>query len=201
VFTGIIKEVGSVAAIDTQGGARRLSISASMAPDLRIDESVSVSGVCQTVVAAGPDYFSVVAIEETLSKTNLGQLSVGVPVNLERALMLPARLDGHLVQGHVDTTGEVEAVESLSSSHLFRIAYPTEWAQYLIPTGSITVDGISLTVARLTDRDFTVAIIPYTLEHTAIRHTWQPGSRVNLEFDLVGKYVIRRLEVTEARQK
>jgi riboflavin synthase len=195
VFTGIIKEVGKVAGITELGSGRRFRIAAAMAPELRVDESVAVNGVCLTVVEADKSGFSLVAVEETLSKTTLGELAPSDPVNLERALLLPARLDGHLVQGHVDTTGTIELVEKLPTSHMYRIRYPLAWAAYLIPTGSITIDGISLTVARLGTDDFTVAIIPYTFEHTNIRETWVTGARVNLEFDVLGKYVVRHLEL------
>jgi riboflavin synthase len=196
VFTGIIKEVGEVAAITDLGSGRRFRIAAAMAPELRVDESVAVNGVCLTVVEADETGFSLVAVEETLSKTTLGELATNDPVNLERALLLPARLDGHLVQGHVDTTGTIELEEKLPTSHMYRIRYPLAWAAYLIPTGSITIDGISLTVARLGTDDFTVAIIPYTFEHTNIRETWVTGARVNLEFDVLGKYVVRHLELS-----
>jgi riboflavin synthase len=199
VFTGIIKEVGRMEAMDHRGSGRALRIGTSIAPELGIDESVAVNGVCLTVVATDATSFSVIAIEETMSKTSLGTLEEGSPVNLERALLLPARLDGHLVQGHVDTTGVIVEVETLETSHLYRIRYPETWAAYLIPTGSITVDGISLTVARLGTADFTVAIIPYTFEHTNVRETWRKGARVNLEFDVLGKYVVRHLELSRRK--
>ena len=143
-------------------------------------------------MAQDADAFEAVAVEETLSKTALGDRQPGDGVNLERALVLGARLDGHLVQGHVDATGTVDAVEALADSHLVRIRYPATEADYLIPRGSICVDGISLTVARLDEPagTFALAVIPHTWDKTTAAR-WAPGARVNLEFDLVGKYVLR----------
>lgn len=192
MFTGIIEEVGEVVRVDDLGGGKRLTIRAAMSGEVRVDESVAVNGACQTVVAHDRRTFSVVAIEETLRKTALGQLRTGTPVNLERAMQLGARLDGHLVQGHVDGLGVITGVEQETSSWRYTVRFPEAFAPYLIPVGSITVDGISLTVARLADHTFTVAIIPHTYEHTNVP-TWQVGSRVNLEFDLIGKYVARHL--------
>ncbi len=164
-----------------------------MAPQLRVDQSVSVDGACQTVVAADEDSFSVVSIEETLSKTNLGTLKPGDPVNLERALLPSARLDGHFVQGHVDATGEITEVETLETSHLYTVRFAAPFARYLIPVGSVTLDGISLTVARLDGSELSVAIIPYTYEHTTVARRWQAGAAVNIEFDIIGKYIARNL--------
>ena len=192
MFTGIVEEIGTVEAVEPLAGGRRLRIACSFADALRVDESVAVNGVCLTVVAHDDEAFEAVAVEETLSKTALGDRRAGDGVNLERALVLGARLDGHLVQGHVDTTGTVEHVEALDDSHLVRIRYPEDGAPYLIPRGSICVDGISLTVARLDEPEgtFALAIIPHTWQKTTAAH-WEPGRAVNLEFDLVGKYVLR----------
>ncbi len=192
MFTGIIEEVGTVDAVEPLAGGRHLRIACSFADALRVDESVAVDGVCLTVVAQDAEAFEAVAVEETLSKTALGDRRPGDGVNLERALVLGARLDGHLVQGHVDTTGTVERVEALDDSHLVRIRYPAADAPSLIPRGSICVDGISLTVARLDEPPgtFALAIIPHTWEKTTAAR-WHPGQAVNLEFDLVGKYVLR----------
>lgn len=193
MFTGIIEEVGRVAAVEELDGGRRLTLAASFAPELRVDQSVAVNGACQTVVAHDAETFSVVAVEETLAKTNFGALKQGDRVNLERAMRPDGRLDGHFVQGHVDATGEVVGVEKLADSWLVRVRFAERFAPYLIPVGSITLDGISLTVARLDDEALTVAIIPHTWEHTTIAD-WQPGRAVNLEFDLIGKYVVRAME-------
>ena len=189
MFTGIIEEVGRVGGVRELGGGRRLSIEASFARELRVDESVAVNGACQTVVAVSDAAFEVVAIEETLRKTTFGTFAAGTPVNLERALRPTGRLDGHFVQGHVDATGEVVAVEKEQTNWLYRIRFDPEFAPYLIPVGSVALDGISLTVARLDADALTVAIIPHTYEKTTV-HTWQPGTRVNLEFDMIGKYVV-----------
>ena len=193
MFTGIIEEVGRIASIEELDGGRRLMVEASFAPELRVDQSVAVNGACQTVVAVDDGSFSVVAVEETLAKTNFGDFGEGSEVNLERAMRPNGRLDGHFVQGHVDATGEVASIEALADSWLVRVRYPERFAPYLIPVGSITLDGISLTVARLDDEALTVAIIPHTWTHTTISD-WKPGRAVNLEFDLIGKYVVRAMQ-------
>lgn len=200
MFTGIIEEVGRIRSVEAQGGGRRLVIEASFAASLRPDQSVAVNGCCQTVVEVHDGAFSVVAIEETLSKTTFGSFADGAPVNLERAMRPDARLDGHIVQGHVDATGEIVEVKELETSRLFRIAFDGGFAPYVIPVGSVAIDGISLTVARLGGRredgrhELTVAIIPHTFEATNVP-TWTTGNRVNLEFDLIGKYVARWMEL------
>ena len=192
MFTGIIEEVGRIERAEALAGGRRLRIACSFGDALRVDESVAVDGVCLTVVAQDEAGFEAVAVEETLSKTSLGDRQPGDDVNLERALALGGRLDGHLVQGHVDTTGVIDHVEALADSHLVRVRYPSDDAAYLIPRGSICVDGISLTVARLDEPEgtFALAIIPHTWDHTTAAR-WRAGQAVNLEFDLVGKYVLR----------
>ncbi|HEX8298766.1 MAG TPA: riboflavin synthase [Rubricoccaceae bacterium] len=196
MFTGIVEEVARVAAVEPLAGGRRLRLACTFAAELAVDESVAVAGVCLTVVAHDAEAFEAIAVEETLSKTTLGRFTTGDGVNVERAVRLGGRLDGHLVQGHVDTTGEIVSVERLADSHLVTVAYPPEHADLLIPRGSICVDGISLTVARLDDRPqdrtptFTLALIPHTWDKTTAGN-WAAGQRVNLEFDLVGKYVLR----------
>jgi len=203
MFTGIIEDVGTVTAIEPLGSDRagkRLTIEAEMAPELQVDQSVSINGACQTVVDVDSDAstFAVDTIEETLRKTSFGDLDAGTPVNLERALQAGDRLDGHFVQGHVDTTGTVEQVEHEETDWLYTIRFDPQYAAYLIPVGSISVDGISLTVARLGDDTFTVAIIPHTYEETNVSSAWTEGAAVNLEFDLVGKYVARSLTASGA---
>ncbi|MBO6574752.1 MAG: riboflavin synthase [Rhodothermales bacterium] len=193
MFTGIVETVGRVAAVTPQGGGVRLRIDTPFAGELRVDESVCVSGACQTVVAQDATSFEVVAVEETLAKTNLASLKAGSPVNLERALKMGGRLDGHLVQGHVDTTGTVTDVQQLETSWLCSVQFDDAFGPYVIPVGSICLDGISLTVARLEGSRLTVAVIPHTWENTTISN-WKPGSTVNMEFDMVGKYVVRFLE-------
>ena len=171
MFTGIIEEIGTVTRITDLGGGKRLTIEAAMAPELRVDQSVSINGACQTVVDvdAETSTFAVDSIEETLRKTTFGGLEAGTPVNLERALQAGDRLDGHFVQGHVDATGTVTAVEQEETDWLYTIRFDPEYASYLIPVGSIAIDGISLTVARLGDDTLTVAIIPHTGRRTCRR--------------------------------
>ena len=197
MFTGIIEAVGRVERLDELEGGRRLRIACPFAGEFRVGESVAVNGACLTAVAQNADAFEAIAVEETLAKTSLGDISEGDSVNLERAMPANGRFDGHFVQGHVDTTGIVESIEPLADSWLVAIRYPQASSANLIPAGSIAVDGISLTVARLTEDSFTVAIIPHTWENTTLRD-WQPGRRVNLEFDLIGKYVARMLEKQSA---
>ena len=196
MFTGIIKDVGTLASVEPLGsdqGGKRLTVRSEMAPHLQVDESVSINGACQTVVATTEDTFSVVTIEETLRKTTFGALEPGDPVNLERAMEANARIDGHFVQGHVDTTGTVVRAEREETNWLYAIRFPEAFAAYLIPVGSVAIDGISLTVARLDGATLTVAIIPHTYENTNVR-TWAEGGAVNLEFDMIGKYVVRALQ-------
>ena len=192
MFTGIVEEVGRVDAVEMLGGGRRLRLACSFAEQLRPDESVAVNGCCLTVTGHDDAGFWATAVEETLSKTALGQLTAGDGVNLERALRLGDRLDGHLVQGHVDATAEVLAIDALADSWLVRVAYPAEHARYLIPVGSVALDGVSLTVARLDHDALTVSIIPHTWNKTTLS-TWSVGQRVHVEYDPIGKYVARTM--------
>lgn len=192
VFTGIIEAVGRIAQVDELGGGRRLHVETGFSGSLRPDQSIAVNGACLTVTEASEDRFQVTAVEETLAKTTLGGLGRGDAVNLERALAAGDRLDGHLVQGHVDETGTVRSVRKETDSRLYEIAFDPAHAPFLIPVGSIAVDGISLTVARLGEETFTVSIIPHTYEHTNVPG-WERGAAVNLEYDLIGKYVARQL--------
>lgn len=194
MFTGIIEEVGRVAAVQNLGGGRRLSIEAKMVPELRPDQSVSINGACQTVVQVQGKTFDVIAVEETLRKTTMGSLSQGDHVNLERAMQPTSRLDGHIVLGHVDATGTIISADKQQTSWLYRVRYDPQFAPFIIPVGSIAVDGISLTVARLEPDAFTVSIIPHTFDHTTVSG-WSVGKNVNLEFDMIGKYVTRWLEL------
>jgi len=190
MFTGIIEEVGTIAQIDDLGGGRRLTIEAAMAPDLRVDQSIAIDGACQTVVDVSADAgtFAVDSIEETLRKTTFGDLEEGAPVNLERALQAGDRLDGHFVQGHVDATGVITTVEQEETDWLYTIHFDPEYVSYLIPVGSIAVDGISLTVAARHDGSFDVAIIPTTYDETTLSEK-VIGDPVHLEVDVVAKYV------------
>jgi riboflavin synthase len=193
MFTGIIESVGTVSSVTQQGGGIRLRVDAPFSGELQVDESVAVSGVCQTVTEQDARSFVVTAVEETLAKTNLGALREGSSVNLERARRLGDRLDGHMVQGHVDATAVVVDRQELESSHLFSLRFEEQYAKYLIPVGSVCLDGISLTVARLEGEILTVAIIPHTLANTTVSE-WRRDSRVNIEFDMVGKYVVGFLD-------
>lgn len=198
MFTGIIEEVATVSrreALGTGEGGVRFTIETAMASDLQVDQSVSINGACQTVVRVDAEggTFAVDSIEETLRKTTLNGLTEGSPVNLERALKVGDRLDGHFVQGHVDTTGTIVNVEREETDRLYTVDFDAEYAPYLIPVGSVAIDGISLTVADLHDDSFAVAIIPHTYDETTVGTAWTEGTEVNLEFDLLGKYVAQRL--------
>ena len=193
MFTGIVETLGTVTGLEKDGDNLHITIRSELAQELKIDQSVSHNGVCLTVVALGDEEYSVTAIDETLEKTTLGTLSTGDAVNLERAMVMGARLDGHLVQGHVDQTAACTAAEANDGSWLYTFTYDPSKNNITIEKGSITVDGVSLTVVNSKEGEFSVAIIPYTYEHTVF-HTYQVGSKVNLEFDVIGKYVARLLD-------
>ena len=194
MFTGIIETLGKVEKLEKEGGNLHITVSSTITSELKIDQSVSHNGVCLTVVSIDADQYTVTAIEETLSKTNLGELEVGELVNLERAMLLGARLDGHIVQGHVDQTATCKSVEEKDGSWVYTFAYDPKLNNVTIEKGSITVGGVSLTVVDSKKDSFSVAIIPYTHEHTRF-HTYKVGDTINLEFDVVGKYVSRLLEL------
>ncbi len=193
MFTGIIETLGRVAALKKEGGNLHITLQTPLAAELKIDQSVAHNGVCLTVVGIEGDCYMVTAISETLQKTNLGSLEVGSPVNLERAMVLGHRLDGHLVQGHIDQTAICSAIEEKDGSWYFHFSYNPSLNHITIQKGSITIDGTSLTVVDSGKDYFSVAIIPYTYEHTCF-HTYKVGSVVNLEFDIIGKYVARLLQ-------
>ena len=174
------------------GGGKRLRIRAAVSGHLAIGRSIAINGVCQTVIETSHDTFVVVAVEETLRKTTLGSLFSGLPVNLERAMLLQDRLDGHLVQGHIDATALITQVCKERTARLYTVELGAEHLRYVIPVGSIALDGISLTVAHIDGVRITVSIIPHTFDHTACS-TWCAGSRVNVEFDMLGKYVASQL--------
>ncbi|HUX60208.1 MAG TPA: riboflavin synthase [Ignavibacteriaceae bacterium] len=191
MFTGLVEEIGKVEDKIPEGLGYRLIISASkVLEDLEIGSSISVNGTCLTVVKLEKNTFSVEAIEETLKKTNLGELKTGGKVNLERSLKADARLGGHFVLGHIDTTGKILDIKELTNSHFIKISFPKEFRQYLIYVGSIAIDGVSMTVAELSEGDFSIGIIPHTWDET-IFSTRKKGDTVNLEFDVLGKYVER----------
>jgi riboflavin synthase len=197
MFTGLVEEKGTlIDKIKTGDGFRLVIKAQKVLEDTQIGSSVSVNGCCLTVVEKKNDSVAMDTIEETLKKTNLGELNICDPVNLERPLKADARLGGHFVLGHVDTKGEVVEINELSASHFMKIRFPEEFKQYLIYVGSVSIDGVSMTVAELKDNVFGVGIIPHTWEETVFS-TRKPGSTVNLEFDVLGKYVERIMENKE----
>lgn len=190
MFTGIIEDLGIVEALEQENTNLHLTIKSKLASELKIDQSVSHNGVCLTVIDLTASSYTVTAIKETLDKTNLNSLKVGDRVNLERGLKLGERLDGHMVQGHVDQVGTCINVEAQNGSWIYTFEYNTKLGNITIEKGSVTVNGVSLTVVNSKDNGFSVAIIPYTYEHTNF-HTFEEGTVVNLEFDVIGKYVSR----------
>lgn len=203
MFSGIVEEAATVVAVEHNEANVNLTVRCSFAYELHIDQSVSHNGVCLTVVDLRPDStYVVTAIRETLDRSNLGLLRPGDLINLERSMLMNGRLDGHIVQGHVDTTARCTAIEDADGSRYFKFEYeisPEMAAQgYMtVEKGSVTVNGVSLTVCDSTPRSFRVAIIPYTLEHTNFR-TIEVGTVVNLEFDIIGKYIARLAQLREA---
>ncbi|MDB5193568.1 MAG: riboflavin synthase alpha chain [Segetibacter sp.] len=190
MFTGIIESIGIVKAIENHGSNTTYWISSSITKELKIDQSLSHNGVCLTVEEISEGEHRVTAIAETLLKTNAGTWQPGTLVNLERCLSFNGRLDGHLVQGHVDTTATCTKIKEMDGSKEFTIEFATSFAPLVIEKGSISLNGISLTIFNITHNAFTVAIIPYTLEHTNMQQL-KEGDTVNLEFDMVGKYINR----------
>ncbi len=193
MFTGIIETLGEVVGLKKEGENLHIRIQSQITPELKIDQSVAHNGVCLTVVDIQDDSYTVTAIQETLDKTSLGTLELGSRVNLERAMVLGARLDGHIVQGHVDQTAVCVKVEEKDGSWLYTFQYDPLKNNVTIEKGSITVDGVSLTVVDSQKNQFSVAIIPYTYDHTRF-NSYEVGSQVNLEFDVIGKYVARLME-------
>ncbi len=190
MFTGIIEAIGKIVNVTPSKGNLHLTVKSPFTKELKIDQSVAHNGVCLTVVDIQDEVYTVTAIEETLSKTNLSSLKIGDNVNLERGMKLGDRLDGHLVQGHVDQTGVCVAVSKNEGSWIYKFEYDPKHGNITIEKGSITVNGVSLTIASSGLNEFSVAIIPYTYEHTNF-NTLQKGDQVNLEFDVIGKYVTR----------
>ena len=188
MFTGIIEAMGKVISIERDGDNINLEFESGLAPQLKIDQSISHSGVCLTVVSLSDTSYKVTAIKETLDKSNMGELSPGSLVNLERAMKLGERLDGHIVQGHVDQTAKCIQIDELDGSWVYTFSYDGEAGNITIEEGSITVNGVSLTVVNSREGQFSVAIIPYTYENTNFKQI-KAGSIVNLEFDVVGKYI------------
>ncbi|TSE06391.1 riboflavin synthase [Aquimarina algiphila] len=194
MFTGIIEELGTITSLQIDKENLDITVRANFTSELKIDQSVAHNGVCLTVVSIKEDTYTVTAIKETLDKTNLNDLTQGAIVNLERGMKLGARLDGHIVQGHVDQIAVCTAVEEADGSWYFTFTYDAALHNITIEKGSITVNGVSLTVVNSKKNEFSVAIIPFTYEHTNF-NTFEVGTVVNLEFDVIGKYVKRITEL------
>lgn len=190
MFTGIIETVGKIIDIQTEGSNLNLCVSSPISKELKIDQSVAHNGVCLTVTEYNQEYHWVTAVEETLLKTNLSQLKAGDILNLERCLKIGDRLDGHWVQGHVDTTVRVIKKIALEGSWLFHFSYPSEAKNLLVNKGSVCINGVSLTVVEVYTEYFSVTIIPYTFEHTQFKNL-QEGDAVNIEWDILGKYIAK----------
>lgn len=203
MFSGIVEEPAKVVNICQDGGNVHLTLSCSFTNELKIDQSVAHNGVCLTIVSIDNKNktYTVTAIQETLQRSNLGDLKPGDLVNLERSMLMNGRLDGHIVQGHVDCTAICENIEEVDGSRYYKFTYTIdkEMAQkgyVTVEKGSVTVNGVSLTVCNSEQDSFRVAIIPYTFEHTNFKNI-QPGTRVNIEFDIIGKYLSRLIEFTK----
>ncbi len=190
MFTGIIESTGTVKEVISRGSNKTFWLSCPLAKDFRVDQSVSHSGVCLTVEEIRGSDYRVTAIDETLQKTTLGSWKTGTEVNIERSLLLGSRLDGHFVQGHVDTTGKCISRVDKQGSWEFEINFPEKFTPLVIEKGSICINGISLTAFNVSKDRLTVAIIPYTFDHTNLKHL-DKNNLVNLEFDMIGKYILR----------
>ena len=193
MFTGIVEATATVENIEAKGTSVHFTMSCHFTDELKIDLSLSHNGCCLTIEKIENQRYGVTAIQETLEKTNLGSWKIGTKVNLERCVLMNGRLDGHIVQGHVDQTGTIKSIKNLNGSHYITIEYTEKDGFTTVPQGSITVDGISLTVAYSGENEFSVAIIPYTWEHTNLKNL-EIGSKVNLEFDIIGKYVAKLMK-------
>ena len=194
MFTGIIEDLGRVEKLEREGDNLHITVSSRLTAELKIDQSVAHNGVCLTVVSLNDNSYTVTAIEETLNKTNLNELKEQDLVNLERAMILGSRLDGHIVQGHVDQTATCINKENKDGSWIFTFSYNPDLNNVTIEKGSITINGVSLTVVNSKTNEFSVAIIPYTYEHTTFKFI-EKSTEVNLEFDVIGKYVKRLMNL------
>jgi len=194
MFTGIIEALGTITHIKEEGTNKHFTLKSPISNELKIDQSIAHNGACLTVVALGENTHTVTAIDETLKRTDLGHWAVGKEVNLERAMSANARLDGHFVQGHVDDTGTCIGIKDQNGSWYFTFRYSPTPEHLLIDKGSVTINGTSLTVCEPTADTFSVAIIPYTYEHTVF-HQLKIGDTVNLEFDMIGKYITKYMQL------
>ncbi len=193
MFTGIIEAMGEICSLTKEGSNLHIEVKSPITSELKIDQSVAHNGVCLTVVEINNDNYVVTAIKETLDKSNIGNLEIGSAVNLERSMKLGERLDGHIVQGHVDQTATCTSINEVDGSTYYAFRYDEKYENVTIEKGSITVNGVSLTVVDSKENEFSVAIIPYTIEHTNF-YSFKIGTKVNLEFDVVGKYLKRLTE-------
>lgn len=201
MFTGIIEEIGNIEQALSSGGSLRLRIVApTVSADLKAGDSVNINGACQTVIEVKDGGFTVEAVEETLKRTNLGQLKTGDLVNLERALRASDRLGGHLVSGHVDFVSRIRSISQRNQSYLFEFEIPREYQKHFVEKGSVAVDGISLTVVQVLQDSFTVSVIPFTVKET-ILGAKKVGDTVNIETDLIGKYVDRILTLKKNKSQ
>lgn len=194
MFSGIVEDVGVVEKLEKEGTNLILTVSSRISEDCYIDQSISHNGVCLTVTAIDGKSHTVAAIQETLDKSNIGSLKVGDIINLEKSMTIEKMLDGHLVQGHVDATAECIEVKELDGSWYYKFSYPPIYSNLIVDKGSVAVNGVSLTVVAPDDKSFQVAIIPYTYQHTNFKNL-AVGQMVNLEFDIIGKYVARHLSL------
>ena len=192
MFTGIIESLGKVKSIQKEGTNVHFEIETSLAQESYIDQSIAHNGVCLTVVSNNDTSYVVTAIDETLKRSNLGKLKEGDAINLERCMLPNTRMDGHMVQGHVDTVVQCLSVNELDGSWEYRFSLPTEYRQLIVDKGSVSINGVSLTVVDPTEESFGVAIIPYTYEHTNF-NSFKIGHDVNIEFDIIGKYVAKQM--------
>lgn len=192
MFTGIIEQTGIISSVEINGSNHTFRLKSALATELKVDQSVSHNGVCMTVEEINGDHYRITAIEETIQKTNLAHWKPGTIVNLERCMQMNGRLDGHIVQGHVDTTAVCKKIIEKSGSWEFDFEIEENFAHLIIEKGSICLNGISLTIFNVTKNSFTVAIIPYTYNHTNVNHV-KKGDMVNIEFDILGKYISRMI--------
>ena len=194
MFTGIIETTAKAEKIEKEGTNVHFTFSSSIGKELKVDQSVAHNGVCLTVVAVKDNTYRVTAIDETLKRTNLGELKTGDAVNLERCMLANGRFDGHIVQGHVDIIGTCKGIKDLDGSYEFVFEHPENEKYITVEKGSITINGVSLTVVHSTSTTFSVHVIPYTFEYTNFKNL-KPGNKVNLEFDIIGKYLSKLLKL------
>jgi riboflavin synthase len=193
MFTGLIEEIGKVSNISFRQGGAEITVKASVVTrSLAIGDSISINGACQTVIGFSSDSLTVEAVEETLKKTNFRNIKTGDMVNLESSLTLSKKLGGHIVLGHIDTTGKIKKIQSLPSAKIVEIEYPSEFFKYIVHVGSVALDGISLTIASSGKLSFSVSVIPHTWDNTVLRYR-RVGDEINIEFDILGKYVERQI--------